>query len=166
MMEHKFILTGLETECFNQAIHNLQNMDMIFRRQFDTDTYAPWQATSYEQNISIAASSRLATPSKFVGKATTGEEVMKGFDPKGILADRMRANNLVCLDENRIHLFSVRRDGKTVDAEPNHFRSGDLVEAQLSLLVIKNANRKFQMKVLMRSMLLINDTHTNVSLNA
>ena len=47
-------------------------------------------------------------------------------------------------------------------AVPEHFKIGDVVEAQLNVIAIRNAEGVFHMKIVLRSLLRVEDVHRRV----
>lgn len=84
------------------------------------------------------------------------------FDPVGILARKAEAGNVTILDENRLELFEMDGEGETIEGNPDNFRPGDVVEAQVTLIAIKNRADKYHMKIIARALLLVENVHRKV----
>ncbi|KAH9967619.1 hypothetical protein BGW80DRAFT_1462135 [Lactifluus volemus] len=149
-------LTGLGTPTFTRAFQAIQIIHSHFDRHFQEGALEK-QSESDE----LCIWNRYLTPAH-EAKGMQTIPFLPGVDPNGTLRNMAQEDTnypYVHTEDNQVHYFSARRDNEGdymyERTEPQMFRVGDLVEAQLSFVVIpiKGGHRK--MLTVLRSLALI-----------
>jgi len=129
-------------------------------------------------------SNRYLTPLKDMSALVESVPFHKGVDPRNILRD-MAKNNHIHTEDNYVGYFSMHRDSNgqrrsitklsKVDkrnsllfwihrfqaCEPQVFRVGDIVQVQLSFVVIPVKGGRRKMLTVLRSLALLDESFTN-----
>lgn len=158
--EHALCLGGLGHPAFQTQIDNLKRVDDVLHNEFEQ--YTTWQPGLDDM---ITVSCRPATPvaqckARF---PSTFPVVSSMFDPFGQLANCIRNKSHVFLDENNLGLYQIN-SAKTsvINASPSNFKTGCVVEAQVSFCAIKVGNTHY-MKILVRELLMQDNAFAMVS---
>ena len=88
------------------------------------------------------------------------------MDYNGDLLKRVQQGTDRCLPENILQLYRWPDDESNTEPEnarPENFRPGCIVECQLTFCVIRSKNGQLQMKIMLRSMFLLDIERAIVS---
>ncbi|KAF8811310.1 hypothetical protein BYT27DRAFT_7034303, partial [Phlegmacium glaucopus] len=151
-------LTGAGSATFSSALDAAQVIYRHFDRQFPEGLLEAWSADSTLDSLDI--SNRYLTPLRDISGL---EDVPfhKGVDPRGVLRD-MAKNDHIHTEDNYVGYFSTHRDSdghrRFKSCEPQIFRVGDIVQAQLSFVVIPVKAGRRKMLTVLRSLALLDET--------
>ncbi|KAF8240311.1 hypothetical protein L208DRAFT_1546952, partial [Tricholoma matsutake] len=164
-LRQSITLTGHGSPAFTSALQGVKEIHKRFDRQFPEGTLEA-RAEDSSGNVyteSIVLSNRYLTPASEAG-GLKGIPFQPGVDPKGILwdmaqGDRTRA--YIHTEENQVQYYTAHRDGtghrRYEMCEPQTFRIGDIVQAQLTFVVIPMRGGKRKMLSILRSIALIDE---------
>lgn len=182
-LRQSITLTGHGSPAFTSALQGVKEIHKRFDRQFPEGTLEA-RAEDSSGDVyteSIVLSNRYLTPASEAG-GLKGIPFQPGVDPKGILwdmaqGDRTRA--YIHTEENQVQYYTAHRDGtghrrcvtcnrpvknsprpnkcRYEMCEPQTFRIGDIVQAQLTFVVIPMRGGKRKMLSILRSIALIDE---------
>ncbi|KAH9953324.1 hypothetical protein BGW80DRAFT_1468665 [Lactifluus volemus] len=156
-------LVGLGTPTFTKALEAIDHIHSQFDRHLQEGTLETQTATIRGDGVSDEFSiwNRYLTPSR-EAKGMQAIPFLPGVDPTGILRDMAQENcnyTYVHTEDNQVHYFAALRDAqgnsKYERREPHTFRIGDIVEAQVSFVVIPVKGGRRKMLSVLRSLALI-----------
>ena len=181
------MLTGLGSAAFTSALEAAGEVYGYFDCQFPENVLDSW--TSSEEKCfgfpCLDVSNRYLTPVK----EANGQEIafQKGVDPHGILRGMATSNgtcSYVHTEDNQVQYFSSCRDGNGTlkslsrnfsypnldshciirfqQCEPQTFRNGDIVQVQLSFVVIPVKGGHCKMLTVLRSLALLDGSFSQV----
>lgn len=158
-----------------------------FDRQFPEGLLDNWSPSTHSNNSSLESldtSNRYLTPLKDVSGLVESVPFHKGVDPRNILSD-MAKNTHIHTEDNYVEYFSTHRDSdgqrrsikknhskvnnknsqpfwmyRFQACEPQMFRVGDIVQAQLSFVVIPVKAGRRKMLTILRSLALLDKAFT------
>jgi len=139
---------------------------MHFDRQFPEgllDSWTPTRSTNSSLD-SLDISNRYLTPLRDVsGGLVESIPFHKGVDPRNVLRD-MAKDDHIHTEDNYVEYFSMRRDNdghqRFQSCEPQMFRVGDIVQVQLSFVVIPVKAGRRRMLTVLRSLALLDAAFT------
>ncbi|KAF8881012.1 hypothetical protein BD779DRAFT_1445810, partial [Infundibulicybe gibba] len=155
-------LAGLGSATFDAAVEATSGMFATFQRQFAEGTLDVWKTPHYKMHSSLAISNRYLTPKR---DAPNMEHIP--FDPE---VDAHGQLELVVKDgyvhgeENIVEYYTQRtQDGKKsfVKCHPQSFRVGDMVEVQISLVVVPLRQQKYKMMAVLRAIALLDTSFSD-----
>ncbi|RDB31017.1 hypothetical protein Hypma_000107 [Hypsizygus marmoreus] len=156
-------VSGLETPTFAAALASTVEIFGYFDRQFCEGKLQSWSASDDlgDRRDLLEASNRYMTPRR---DAKDGESIPFGeqVDPKNILKS-MAGDDHVHTEDNEV-LYFLRHtavDGKIRHEKvgPQSFRVGDLVEIQISFVVVPLKGEQYKMMTVLRSIALIDGAY-------
>ncbi|KIM73462.1 hypothetical protein PILCRDRAFT_29654, partial [Piloderma croceum F 1598] len=153
-------ITGLGREYFDNAIYGIMQMHGIFNCQFKENDLEPWQPSMHDQMPTIDANNRYFTPRR-ESPSTLPVPFQPMVDLKGTLTRlASNLNNFIYTQDNQVHYFEYRADNTGIkgyeEVDPNKFCIGDIVEVQLSFVVIPIKDGKNKLISVMRALTLLN----------
>jgi hypothetical protein len=178
-------LTGLGSATFARALDAAQAIYKQFDRQFAEGLLENWMpAESTNSDLeSFDMSNRYLTPLKEISGFAESIPFNKGVDPRNILRD-MAKNGHIHTEDNYVEYFSMHRDScgqrrsikklskvniknsllfwiqRFQACEPQLFRVGDIVQVQLSFVVIPVKGGRRRMLTILRSLALLDESFT------
>ncbi|KAF8076944.1 hypothetical protein FPV67DRAFT_1406351, partial [Lyophyllum atratum] len=171
--KHRYIrqsigISGLGTATFDAALRSTAEIYGLFDRQFSVGALESFATANSNRSgeDTLDASNRYFTSAR---DASPDEIVPfgKDVDPKGIL-QAMTGDGLEHTEDNEVLYFFRRMcdDGKFRQASPQAFRIGDIVEIQVSFIVVPLKGERFKMMTVLRSIALIDGTFSKVRLDS
>ncbi|KAF7967715.1 hypothetical protein HWV62_33305 [Athelia sp. TMB] len=162
-LEQSFTLTGLNALSFNMAIEGVFAIAESFGRQ--TDNMAPWHPGQFEGFSTLNTSNRLFTKQTY-DKRHQAVPIEGSIDPVGSLID-MAGEEYVHTEDNVVRYLKclVSPDGQ-VSYTPlmaSAFKPGDIVEAQISLVVLPSRNGMQDLKLILRAMTMLDDSFSKAT---
>ncbi|KAF9456305.1 hypothetical protein BDZ94DRAFT_1241627, partial [Collybia nuda] len=152
-------ITGEGTPTFNDSIRAATEIYGFFDRCFPEGTMESWSCADELSNErdAIHASNRYLTP-KMEASRAKHQAFGKSVDPKGIL-ESMTKEGYIHTEDNVVQ-YSRRRvqpDGKFIykDIGPQAFRIGDIVEIQVSFVVVPLKEERVKMITVLRCITLL-----------
>ncbi|KAF8867494.1 hypothetical protein BD779DRAFT_1685747 [Infundibulicybe gibba] len=154
--QYKFLrqsvgLTGLGSPTFDAAVEATHQIFETFQRQFQEGALEVWQGDvwetpSHQSHPSLPTSNRYLTPRR---DAPHMEHIPfeSSVDPHGHL-EAMLKDGYVHGEENIVEYYTKNMEAgkKTfVKAGPQAFRKGDIVEVQVSFVVVPLKKQKYKM---------------------
>ncbi|KAF7967868.1 hypothetical protein HWV62_32842 [Athelia sp. TMB] len=162
-LEQSFTLTGLNTLTFNMAIDGVFSIAESFGRQLDNMT--PWHPGQFEGFSTLTTSNRLFTKQSF-DKRHQAVPVEGAVDPIGSLID-MAGEEYVHTEDNVVRYLKclASPDGKVsyTPSMASAFKPGDIVEAQISLVVLPSRNGQQDLKLILRAMTMLDDSFSKAA---
>ncbi|TFK60499.1 hypothetical protein BDN72DRAFT_779335, partial [Pluteus cervinus] len=157
LLHQSVTLCGLGTKTFEESLSALTKIWTVFGRQFPEGRLMPWQA-----GASVFGGGTLTFSNRhFTKKSEAGQMQSAPFpsnvDPKKILT-KMLNSSLIHTAENNVQ-YVVRHS----DLDPQHFRVGDIVEVQFSIVVYKMRTDYYVLKPMLYSIALLDGKWGNVS---
>ncbi|KAF8884361.1 hypothetical protein BD779DRAFT_1472127 [Infundibulicybe gibba] len=152
-------ITGLGSPTFEAAVEATSSMFAKFQRQFPEGTLEVWQTPRYQSHSCLAISNRYLTPRR---DAPNMEHIPfdPEVDPHGQLESVIK-DGYVHGEENIVEYYTqMDKDGKKsfLKCGPQNFRLGDMVEAQMSLVVVPLRKQKFKMMAVLRAIALLDSS--------
>ncbi|KAF8234306.1 hypothetical protein L208DRAFT_1550392, partial [Tricholoma matsutake] len=158
-------LTGHVSPAFTSALQGVKEIHEQFDQQFPEGTLEARAEDSsgdvYTESIVLL--NRYLTPASEAGPLK-GIPFQPGVDPKGILWDMAqgdRTHAYIHMEENQVQYYTAHRDGtghrRYKMCEPQTFQIGDIVQAQLTFVVILIWGGKHKMLSILRSIVLIDE---------
>ncbi|GLB38110.1 hypothetical protein LshimejAT787_0411610 [Lyophyllum shimeji] len=152
-------ISGLGTSTFGDALRSTGEIFGLFDREFRDGDLDSWTATSNQnaEDDIFDASNRYFTPRR---DASLEESIPfdKLADPNNILK-KMAGDQYVHTEDNEVLYFRRRttQDGKRSHEKvgPQTFRVGDIVEIQVSFVVVPTKGDRYKMMSVLRSIALI-----------
>ncbi|KAH9970052.1 hypothetical protein BGW80DRAFT_1173423, partial [Lactifluus volemus] len=166
-MRQGVTLVGLGTPTFTRALEAIENIYSHFDRHLQEGTLDKHSTTVRGDGVSDELSmwNRYFTPLR-EAKGTQAIPFLPGVDPSGILYNMAHEDNnyrYIHSEDNQVQYFTSHRDDKGITkyerCDPHMFRAGDLVEAQLSFVVIPVKGGRRKMLAVLRSLALIKGTN-------
>ncbi|KAF8236108.1 hypothetical protein L208DRAFT_1253333 [Tricholoma matsutake] len=158
-------LTGFGTPTFSNALDAAQLLYDCFNCQFPEGTLDEW--SSSQANVANMECIDISNQYLTLQKDAQGQKNMpflKGVDPWDILGDG--SCTYVHTEDNQVHFFTAYRDGnrdrKFQPCEPQIFRLGDIIQAQLSFVVISIKGGKHKMLMILHLLVLLESKFTKV----
>ncbi|KAF5366486.1 hypothetical protein D9615_005098 [Tricholomella constricta] len=153
-------LAGLGTTAFSAALCSIGEIYGYFDRHFPQGALECWTATASDGvgNDVLEASNRYMSPKN----ESQDDEVPFGnlVDPKRVLEKMAQESRHIHTDDNEVMYFRRRttEDGKTTHEKvgPQMFRIGDIIEIQVSFVVVPLKGDRYKMITVLRSIALIN----------
>jgi hypothetical protein len=178
-------LVGYGTTTFNNAIISAQEIYGLFDRNLPEGSLEPWAlgTASMAQGTTFEASNRYFT-SKRDAPDMEPVPISPLIDPRGIL-EGLKKEELLHGEENQVYYYRVHESAlratkryethilddrsqtltKTKSVEtvnPQIFRVGDIVEAQVSFIAVPLKDSKYKLIVVLRSIALLNANFSQV----
>ncbi|KAF8874666.1 hypothetical protein BD779DRAFT_1678634 [Infundibulicybe gibba] len=156
-------LTGLGSPTFDAALEATHRIFDTFQRQFQKGALDPWQTDvwqtpSHQSHPSLLVSNRYLTPRR---DAPRMEHIPfeSEVDPHGYL-EAMFKDGYVHGEENIVEYYTKStstKDGKQIFAKggPQRFREGDIVEVQVSFVVVPLKEQKYKMLGILHAIALL-----------
>ncbi|KAF8874343.1 hypothetical protein BD779DRAFT_1451004 [Infundibulicybe gibba] len=160
------VITGLGSPTFEAAVEATFEIYEIFRREFPEGKLEEWAATRYQDYSALPFSNRYVTPLR---DAPNMEHIPfeASVDPQGHL-ESMVAHGFVHGDDNIVEYYTQKASGEEgptfTKANPQIFRVGDLVDIQVSYIVVPLKSHKFKMLPVLRTIALVDSTFSQVNL--
>ncbi|KAF8240411.1 hypothetical protein L208DRAFT_1156497, partial [Tricholoma matsutake] len=162
-LQQRIVLTGLGSPTFTRAFEVAVEIYGYFDRQFSEGILESWMASQDSELDPMPCfdiSNRYLTPTKETKDPDIPFE--KGVDPWGILRG-MASGNGTCTyvhtEDNQVQYFTTSREAsgnrKFQPCKPQTFRIGDIVQAQLSFVVIPIKGGQCKMLSVLRSLALL-----------
>lgn len=191
-LRQSLTLCGLKVPLFQKTADAVLEIHALLARSVDQDEMENCSMVSFDDDGEplLHMSSRYLTPKR----ESNGMVIMPipaNVDPQGHLA-RVAGNSFVYTDDNHVRYFEHRRIPGTDDTRyvrqqsatppltdsfgimacyrfeecnPVIFRAGDLVEAQATFIVVNLRDGKKKTSMVLRSLLLLDGTITQVRRN-
>ncbi|KAF8800970.1 hypothetical protein BYT27DRAFT_7227042 [Phlegmacium glaucopus] len=159
-------LVGYGTATFEKAINSAQEIYGMFERNVEDASLESWVLPkSTVQGRALEASNRYLT-SKRDAPDMQPAPISPLVDPRGIL-EKLTKEGFLHGEENEVHYYQVHKNdagGKTSveTVNPQIFRIGDIVEAQVSFIVVPLKDNKHKMIVVLRSIALLDTRFSKV----
>ncbi|KAF8867600.1 hypothetical protein BD779DRAFT_1464053, partial [Infundibulicybe gibba] len=152
------VITGLGSPTFEAAVEVTFEVYEIFRREFPEGKLEEWAATQYQDYAALPFSNRYVMPSR---DAPNMEHIPfeATVDPQGHL-EAMIPHGFVRGDDNIVEYYTQKvttgEERPTfMKANPLVFRVGDLVDVQVSYIVVPLKLQKFKMLPVLRAIALV-----------
>ncbi|KAF9455956.1 hypothetical protein BDZ94DRAFT_1353734, partial [Collybia nuda] len=162
-------ISGLGTNAFDHAMATATEIYGLFDRTFSDGQLESWTSSSSPslgEFVGIDASNRYMTPRKDV-PGVEHQPFPPAVDPKGLLESMAYESEHIHTDDNQVLYFTsrVNQDGERTfeNASPQVYRSGDIVELQLSFVVIPLRGEHYKMLTILHSIALLDGTFAQVS---
>ncbi|KAF8240169.1 hypothetical protein L208DRAFT_1234889, partial [Tricholoma matsutake] len=160
-------VSELDTPFFNNAVSAVNKIYGMFNHAFTQGALGPWNLTETD-GPSIEASNQYFTPSR-PGLHLESVPFQENVDPSGVLAKMLALSGARCVHTNDNEVEYCRGfrelDGKYrfEVCRLQSFRKGDIVELQLSFVVIAlkedpQKGKRCKLLVVLRSMALVRHT--------
>ena len=135
----------------------------MFRRS-GTGSYEAWQPTRVHGTAytAIKATTRPITACRLNSVEKASKMPSREWDPRGVLADLIKKRTHIFTSDNEIDLKKLSK-GIPIEARPTNFRPGDIVQAEVSLIMIPTSIGR-KMKIVIRRILLLDTTLSDVSI--
>ncbi|KAF7970331.1 hypothetical protein HWV62_24356 [Athelia sp. TMB] len=162
-LEQSFTLTGLNTLPFNMAIEGAFNISESFGRQ--AEHLVPWHPGQFEGFATLNMSNRLFT--KQTRDKHHEQVAMEGsIDPHGALLG-LAKGDFVHMDDNVVRylkcMLAASGNISYANAQAASFKPGDIVEAQVSLVVLPSRNGQQTLKMILRAMTMLDDSFSKAA---
>ncbi|KAF8240200.1 hypothetical protein L208DRAFT_1234455 [Tricholoma matsutake] len=154
-------MSGLDTPFFSEAVMVVNEIYGMFDRAFSHAALGPWNLTDCH-GPSIEASNRYFTPVR-QGLALVSSPFQENVNPCGVLAKMEASPGAQCVhtEDNEVEYWhAFRETNGRYRYGPSSFRKGDIVEAQLSFVIIPIKEdpvkgKQYKMLVVLWSMALL-----------
>ncbi|KAF8809206.1 hypothetical protein BYT27DRAFT_7232338 [Phlegmacium glaucopus] len=163
-------LIGLGTPTFDEAIAAAQEIYGMFDRNVQDASLEPWSLSSspITQDRALDVSNRYLT-SKRDAPGMVAIPIPATIDPRGVL-ENLTKEGYVYSKENEVQYYQVHKSSegtKRVETiGPQIFRIGDIVEIQVSFIVVPLKDNKFKMIVVLRSIALLDPYFSQVKITS
>lgn len=154
-------ITGLGLDDFQSQLDMIPDIVALFTRAVNEDKIQPNSIIGeFEELSTLHASNRYFTPKK---DAPNAKELTfhKDVDPFGNLA-RLLGPAHVHIEENVVSYYERVGNTKYVNIKPASVSVGDLVELQVSFIMVPLRENKFKATMVLRSILVLERTFTQV----
>ncbi|KAF8872048.1 hypothetical protein BD779DRAFT_1453279 [Infundibulicybe gibba] len=161
-------LTGLGSPMFDAAVEATHQIYDMFQRQFQEGALEVWhtdvwQTPSHQSHLSLPMSNHYLTPRR---DAPRMEHIPfeTEEDPHGYL-ESMFKEGYVHGEENIVGYYTKsKEEGKKifVKAGPQSFRQGDIVEVQVSFVVVPLKKQKYKMLGILHAIALLDTSFSQV----
>ncbi|KAF7977621.1 hypothetical protein HWV62_3016 [Athelia sp. TMB] len=163
-LEQSFTLTGLNTLSFNMAIEGVFGIAESFGRQ--TDHMAPWHPGLFEGFATLNVSNRLFTK-QTADQRHQAVAIEGQVDPLGALLS-IAGEEYVHTDDNVVRYLKCINlpDGNSrqgCQSTASAFKPGNIVEAQVSLVVLPSRNGMQDLKLILRAMTMLDDSFSKAA---
>ncbi|KAK0457360.1 uncharacterized protein EV420DRAFT_1480831 [Desarmillaria tabescens] len=149
-------LTGFNGKSFDDAICAIREIQCTGEREFHQGQLQEWLPVKLQGYDAVEMSNRyFRTRSKT--ERETGIPIRTDVDPKG--------NNLIHMEENVVKYYRGIMDAgkkKYMGAKPHMFRTGDIVEAQCSVVFVRCKGGSVKTKLVLHAIAMVNCEHTMV----
>ncbi|TFK59336.1 hypothetical protein BDN72DRAFT_905949 [Pluteus cervinus] len=158
-LHQSLMLSGLGTTTFEESLSALTKIWTVFGRQFPEGRLMPWQAgvSAFGGAGTLTLSNRYFTKKSEAGQMQ-GVPFPSNVDPKKILT-KMLNPSLIHTAENNVQYVirhsDLGRNFQYTPADPQHFRIGDIVEVQFSVVVYKMRTDYYVFKPMLYSIALL-----------
>ncbi|KAF8228455.1 hypothetical protein L208DRAFT_1291452 [Tricholoma matsutake] len=170
-LHQSITVSGLDTPFFGEAVMAVNEIYGMFDRAFSHMALGSWNLTDCH-GPSIEASNHYFTPVR-QGLALASLPFQENVDPCGILAKMEASPGARCVptEDNEVKYCRAFRepDGRYrfEACPPQLFRKGDIVEAQLSFIIVPIKEelvkgKQYKMLVVLRSMALLDTQFSSV----
>ncbi|RDB30758.1 hypothetical protein Hypma_005840 [Hypsizygus marmoreus] len=163
-LRQSITISGLGTPTFEDALRSTTEIYGAFDRTFREGELESWGPSGGESDA-LEASNRYLTPRRDA-PGVTSVPFGEGVDPKHVLL-AMAGNDHVHTEDNEVLYYSRRTDKEGnnvhVSVGPQTFRVGDLVEVQLSFVVVPLKGDKYKMLAVLRSIALLDGQFRQVA---
>ncbi|KAF8895084.1 hypothetical protein BD779DRAFT_1668436 [Infundibulicybe gibba] len=158
------MLTGIGSPTFELAVKAADEIYDIFHREFPEGRLERWQSERHGAFTGLAMSNRYFTPKRdapdmiHIPFGTT-------IDPRGIL-ENMRKEGYVHGEENEVMYYNQQTNQghtKFVKANPQIFRVGDIVEVQVSFIVVLLKKEKYKMAITLRAVAMLDGSFSQAA---
>ncbi|PPR03254.1 hypothetical protein CVT26_008080 [Gymnopilus dilepis] len=158
-------LIGLHTPTFTRAVENIAEIHAHFGRSVGHNNLQQCGIVGMHRNEqALEMSNRYFTPKKFAGQA---DELPFGMDvdPHGHLR-AAAGDSLVHIEDNVVQYFEQVKSGhldesKFISTKPIKFQVGDIVEAQVSVVLIPQREKKWKSTLILRTLTLLDGRYTH-----
>ncbi|KAF8882598.1 hypothetical protein BD779DRAFT_1444737, partial [Infundibulicybe gibba] len=164
-MRQSLMLTGIGSPTFELAVKAADEIYDIFHREFPEGRLERWQSEWHGAFAGLAMSNRYFTP-----KRDTPDMIHIPFgttiDPRGIL-ENMRKEGYVHGEENEVMYYNQQTNQghtKFIKANPQIFRVGDIVEVQVSFIVVPLKKEKYKMAITLQAVAMLDGSFSQVSI--
>ncbi|PBK80325.1 hypothetical protein ARMGADRAFT_949743, partial [Armillaria gallica] len=163
-LSQSITITGFNSMTFDDAINALKEIQHTGEWEFHQGQLLKWTPNQLQGYDVLELLNRyLRSQSKT--ERETGILIDNNVDPKGILA-RLAGNTMVHTKENVVRYYrGIINGGKKryMMTKPHAFRTGNIVEAQFSIVFVKCKGDNVKMKMILQAIAMINCKHMMVS---
>ncbi|KAF8068805.1 hypothetical protein FPV67DRAFT_1414586, partial [Lyophyllum atratum] len=161
-LRQRISISGLGAASFEAAMQSASEVYGLFDREFVDGALESFATSDRSGEDTLDASNRYFTSGRDA-LPDEGVPFSKDVDPKGIL-QAMTGEGYVHTEDNEVLYFHRRIRHEPL--RPQAFRIGDIVEIQVSFIVVPMKGERYKMMTVLRSIALIDGTFSNkVSLN-
>ncbi|KAF9465631.1 hypothetical protein BDZ94DRAFT_1306973 [Collybia nuda] len=160
-LRQSLTISGLGTTKFDQALAAATEIYGAFDRTFPDGQLESWSASGFISPgdfSALDASNRYMIPRRDVPKAQH-QPFPPHVDPKRILEEMAIGSEHVHTEENSVFYFTSHLVGPGkrtfVDAPPQTFRIGDIVEVQVSFVAVPLKGDQYKMLTILHSIALL-----------
>ncbi|KAF8235860.1 hypothetical protein L208DRAFT_1254761, partial [Tricholoma matsutake] len=168
-------LVGYGTSTFESAISAAQEVYSIFDRNVQDASLETWfmTSTSTAQGHALKASNRYLTP-KCDAPGMEPIPILPLVDPRGVL-EKLKKEGFLHGKDNQVHYYQVHKSdakGTKINlysvemVNPQIFQVSDIVEAQVSFVVMLLKDNKYKMIVVLCSIALLDTRFSQVRTTA
>ncbi|KAK0244860.1 hypothetical protein EDD85DRAFT_785224 [Armillaria nabsnona] len=162
IMLQKVTLTGMGASTFKDCMNAMREVSMIAEWEFKQGALEQWTPTSINGVKAMEITNRYFRRTR-EGDSEEPLTISKDVDPKGVLQQLMRLD-LVHTEENVVHYFrsTIKEGGKRKYqvAKPQLFWVGDIIEAQITLAIVRGKKRTHRIKLILRAIVLLDAEYT------
>ncbi|KAF8221474.1 hypothetical protein L208DRAFT_1327778, partial [Tricholoma matsutake] len=167
-LQQGITLTGLGTPTFEWAVDAAQEIYRLFDQSFEDGMLESWMTSTTQSTTgcSLNASNRYVT-SKKDAPQMVHIPFSPAIDPRGFL-EQMLKGSYIHGDDNTVEYYQVykNQDGtrRFQAVGPHTFCIGDIIEIQVSFIVVPLKEQKYKMLVVLHSITLLNKVYSQVSI--
>ncbi|KAF8222859.1 hypothetical protein L208DRAFT_1320145 [Tricholoma matsutake] len=160
-LQQLVMLTSLGSSSMRDSITAIQAIHHTFLRAVPDDSMEEWAPTMFEDYEAVDMGNRYFTNRKHISSS----EVVRfkaGVDPDGMLEAVSEGTDVAHTWENEVEYFELckhtggQKRYNVID--PIKFRIGDIVEAQVSFVVVPLKGKKYKMIIVLRALTLLDST--------
>ncbi|KAJ6457540.1 hypothetical protein C8R47DRAFT_1227354 [Mycena vitilis] len=163
-------ICGLTSNTFRDAIAKTEEVNQRFSEHLSSVTVLDLARPSTSLGPGLTASNRLFTL-KTEAPTEQDNDFVEGVDPTGAL-DRLKTREMIHASENMVRYFKCVTDAedsdrvKYEDAVPGIFKSGDIVELQVSFVAIQTAHHEVKVTSRLQAVTLLDSSFTKAAAHA
>ncbi|KAF8870508.1 hypothetical protein BD779DRAFT_1455315 [Infundibulicybe gibba] len=156
-------ITGIGSPTFGAAVEATHLIFDMFQRQFQEGALAVWETPSHQSYPTLPMSNRYLTPRR---DAPHMEHIPfeAEVDPHGYL-ESMIKDGYIHGEENNVEYYTQStKEGKKIFVEsgPQTFRVGDIVEVQVSFVVVPLKQQRYKMMGVLHAIALLDTSFSQV----
>ncbi|KAF8871877.1 hypothetical protein BD779DRAFT_1449286, partial [Infundibulicybe gibba] len=161
------VITGLGSPTFEAAVDLTRDIYEVFQREFPEGKLEEWDIPRFQGNAALPFSNRYLTPTRDAPNMVH-IPFDASIDPHGYL-ESMVKHGYVRGEENVVEYYIQDVNGGNSRlsfsrAKPQVFRVGDLVDVQVSFVVVELRQQKFKMVPVLRTIALVDGNFTQVGI--